>query len=163
MVGWLIDVLAVPTWRMVCAAGYATVGLWPTPLLGPSEALGAPGAAPGWTDADRRRTYLAMRKVLDTVHAGVRDREVSMTIREVLALDLDADVSLQHGLFCEMRIQAALQLGPKAKLSPDEPVALVRDAVYNALEQLLALGTVFDTTGITASDIDGLARLVCLG
>jgi len=41
-------------------------------------------------------------------------------------------------------------------------VALVRDALYNALEQLLALGTVFDTTGITASDIDGLARLVRL-
>ena len=77
----LIDAFAGPAMRRrECAAGYATVGLWPTPLLGPSEALGAPGAAPGWTDADRRRTYLAMRKVLDTVHAGVRDREVSTTI-----------------------------------------------------------------------------------
>jgi hypothetical protein len=51
-----------------------------TPLLGPSEAFGGTAAmaaaVPGWSDSERRRTFLAIKKMFDVAQGGVRDREV---------------------------------------------------------------------------------------
>ena len=54
----------------------ASSGLLVTPLLGPSDALTGPTSAPGWSDSERRRTFLAVKKILDVAQSGVRDREV---------------------------------------------------------------------------------------
>jgi hypothetical protein len=55
----------------------------------------------------------------------------------------------------------ALQLGPKGRIPADEPVVLLRDTMADALEHVIALGTVFDTASVVPqADVDMLARLV---
>ena len=62
--------------RRLALPGLADAGLLATPLLGSNDAIGPAAALPGWSDADRRRTFTGLKKMVDLATSGVNDRLV---------------------------------------------------------------------------------------